>query len=40
MLSTRICELPGIEHPVINAPMAGAATADLAAAGSEADGLG
>ncbi len=40
MLRTRLCELFGIEHPIINAPMAGAATADLAAAVSEAGGLG
>ena len=40
MLRTRICELLGIEHPIISAPMAGAATAELAAAVSEAGGLG
>lgn len=40
MLRTRICDLLGIEHPVISAPMAGAATAELAAAVSEAGGLG
>jgi len=40
MLHTRLCELLGIEHPIINAPMAGAATADLAAAVSAAGGLG
>ena len=40
MLRTRICELLGIEHPVINAPMSGAATAELAAAVSEAGGFG
>ena len=36
----RLCDLFGIEHPIINAPMAGAATADLAAAVSGAGGLG
>ena len=40
MLHTRICELLEIEHPIINAPMAGAATAELAAAVSEAGGFG
>ncbi len=40
MLRTRICELLGIEHPIINAPMAGTATASLAAAVSEAGGFG
>ncbi|MHB8644761.1 MAG: NAD(P)H-dependent flavin oxidoreductase [Thermomicrobiales bacterium] len=40
MLYTRICELLGIEHPILNAPMAGTAGAALAAAVSEAGGLG
>lgn len=40
MLHTRICELLGIEHPIINAPMAGSATAALASAVSEAGGFG
>jgi nitronate monooxygenase len=40
MLHTRICDLLGIEHPVLNAPMAGTANAALAAAVSEAGGLG
>ena len=40
MLRTRICELLGIEHPIISAPMAGTATAALAAAVSEAGGFG
>lgn len=40
MLRTRICDLLGIEHPVIGAPMAGAATAELAAAISEAGEFG
>lgn len=40
MLHTRLCELFGIDHPIINAPMAGAATAELAAAVSAAGGLG
>jgi nitronate monooxygenase len=40
MLHTRICDLFGIEHPVLNAPMASSAAAELAAAVSEAGGLG
>lgn len=40
MIHTRICDLFGIEHPIISAPMAGTATAELAAAVSEAGGLG
>lgn len=40
MLRTRICDLLGIKYPVIGAPMAGAATAELAAAISEAGGFG
>lgn len=40
MLRTRICDLFGIAHPIINAPMGGSATADLAAAVSAAGGLG
>jgi nitronate monooxygenase len=40
MIHTRICEVLGIEHPIISAPMAGTATAELAAAVSEAGGLG
>jgi nitronate monooxygenase len=40
MIHTRICDLFGIDHPIINAPMAGVATAELAAAVSEAGGLG
>ncbi len=40
MITTRLCTLLGIEHPIINAPMAGAATAELAAAVSVAGGLG
>lgn len=40
MLHTRICDLLGIEHPILNAPMAGTATADLAAAVSAAGGFG
>ena len=39
-LHTRICDLLGIEHPIVNAPMGGSATAELAAAVSEAGGLG
>src|SRR4051794_1302509 len=40
MITTRLCQLFGIDHPIINAPMAGAATAELAAAVSAAGGLG
>lgn len=40
MLHTRMCELLGIEHPIMNAPMGGTATAELAAAVSIAGGLG
>ncbi|HUG13483.1 MAG TPA: nitronate monooxygenase [Thermomicrobiales bacterium] len=40
MLRTRLCDLLGIEHPIISAPMAGSAGADLAAAVSAAGGLG
>lgn len=40
MLHTRICDLLQIEHPVVCAPMAGSAAAELAAAVSEAGGLG
>lgn len=40
MLHTRICDLLGIEHPILSAPMAGTAGAALAAAVSEAGGLG
>ena len=40
MIHTRLCDLLGIEHPVLNAPMGGTAAAALAAAVSEAGGLG
>ncbi|RRI04500.1 nitronate monooxygenase [Mesorhizobium tamadayense] len=36
----RLCDLLKIEHPIIQAPMAGSATPDLAAAVSNAGGLG
>jgi nitronate monooxygenase len=40
-LQTRLCDLLGVEHPVLNAPMGGGdAPASLAAAVSEAGGLG
>src|SRR4051812_42787077 len=32
LLHTRICELLGVEHPILNAPMSSAAGVDLAAA--------
>ncbi len=40
MIHTRLCDLLGIAHPVINAPMTGTATADLAAAVANAGGFG
>jgi nitronate monooxygenase len=40
MLRTRLCDLLGIEHPIISAPMAGSTDATLAAAVSAAGGLG
>ena len=41
MLYTRICDLLGVEHPILGAPMSGGiAAADLAAAISEAGGFG
>jgi nitronate monooxygenase len=36
----RLTELFGIEHPIIQAPMAGPSTPELAAAVSNAGGLG
>ena len=40
MPRTPLCNLLGIEHPIISAPMAGTATAPLAAAVSAAGGFG
>jgi len=41
MIHTRICDLLGIEHPIISAPMSGGiAGAELVAAVSEAGGFG
>src|ERR671916_1407491 len=40
MIRTRLCDLLGIEHPIISAPMAGTAGAALAAAVSAAGGFG
>lgn len=40
MLHTRLCDLLGIEHPIISAPMAGSSAADLVAAVSGAGGFG
>src|SRR5919201_383995 len=40
MLHTRLCDVLGVEHPVLNAPMAGSAAAALAAAVSAARGFG
>ena len=36
----RLCDLLGIEHPIIQSPMACSATPELAAAVSNAGGLG
>ena len=40
VLHTRLCDLLGIAHPIINAPMAGSAGPELAAAVSNAGGFG
>ena len=40
MLRTRVCDLLGIETPLMNAPMGGVAGGELAAAVSQAGGLG
>ena len=40
MLKTRLCDLLGMDHPIMNAPMGTAAGAKLAAAVSEAGGFG
>ena len=40
MLTTRLCTLLGINFPIINAPMAGTATAELATAVSKAGAFG
>ncbi len=40
MLRTPLCDILGIDYPVLNAPMAGTAAADLAAAVSVAGGFG
>jgi nitronate monooxygenase len=40
MLKTRICDLFGIQYPIVSAGMGGVARAELAAAVSEAGGLG
>jgi len=40
MLKTRVCELFGVEYPIVSAGMGGVASAELAAAVSEAGGLG
>ncbi|MBM7062906.1 nitronate monooxygenase [Pseudomonas sp. UL073] len=39
-MSTPVCRLLGIQHPIIQAPMAGVSTPQLAAAVSNAGGLG
>ncbi len=40
MLYTRVCELLGVECPIVSAPMVGRATAELVAAVSAAGGFG
>jgi nitronate monooxygenase len=40
MITTPLCTLLGIDHPILNASMAGTATGHLAAAVSEAGGFG
>jgi nitronate monooxygenase len=40
MIHTRLCDVLAIDHPILNAPMGGTATADLAAAVSAAGGFG
>src|SRR5262245_24589015 len=40
MITTRLCGLLDIKHPILNASMAGTATGALAAAVSEAGGFG
>ena len=40
MITTPLCSLLGIEHPIFNASMAGTATGQLAAAVSNAGGFG
>jgi len=40
MIHTPLCDLLGIDHPILNAPMSGTATAALAVAVSNAGGFG
>lgn len=40
MITTPLCQLLGIEHPILNASMAGTATGELAAAVANAGGFG
>ena len=40
MISTRVCEMLNIKYPIIQGGMAWVATAELAAAVSEAGGIG
>src|ERR687883_1988000 len=40
VIRTRLCDLLAIEHPILNAPMSGTATGELAAAVSGAGGFG
>jgi nitronate monooxygenase len=39
-IHTRLCDLLGVDHPILNAPMGGTATGTLAAAVSDAGGFG
>jgi nitronate monooxygenase len=40
MIHTRLCDILGIDHPILNAPMGGTATAMLASAVSNVGGFG
>jgi nitronate monooxygenase len=40
MIHTHLCDILGIDHPILNAPMSGTATAELAVAVSNAGGFG
>ena len=40
MLTTRLCTLLGIDFPIINAPMSGTASAELATAVSKSGAFG
>ena len=40
MLRTKLCDILGIEHPIVQAPMGSICWADLASTVSNAGGLG